>query len=144
MYLAKYGRHEWRKQKRFWGLGAGGEGDDRGWDGWMAGSLTRWTWVWVNSRSWWWTGRPGVLRYMGSQRVGHDLATELNWTEVNWSNWAELKCYLFVLFLQVLSLWITKYTSIVKLKFSLSVVVKNQIMLLIVLKMKMTSYKCTF
>ena len=59
--------------------GAGGEGDDRGWDGWMA-SLTRWTWVWVNSRSWWWTGRPGVLRFMGSQRVGHDWATELNWT----------------------------------------------------------------
>ena len=61
------------------GLGAGGEGDDRGWDGWMA-SLTRWTWVWVNSRSWWWTGRPGVLQFMGSQRVGHDWATELNWT----------------------------------------------------------------
>jgi len=62
-----------------WGLGAGGEGDDRGWDGWMA-SLTRWTWVWVNSGSWWWTGRPGALRFMGSQRVGHDWATELNWT----------------------------------------------------------------
>ena len=65
----------------FWeGLGAGGEGDDRGWDGWMA-SPTRWTWVWVNSRSCWWTGRPGVLRFMGSQRVGHDWATELNWTD---------------------------------------------------------------
>ena len=66
---------------RLWcweGLGAGGEGGDRGWDGWMA-SLTQWTWVWVNSRSWWWTGRPGVLRFMGSQRVGHDWATELNW-----------------------------------------------------------------
>ena len=60
------------------GLGAGGEGDDRGWDGWMA-SLTRWTWVWVNSGSWWWTGRPGVLWFMGLQRVGHDWATELNW-----------------------------------------------------------------
>ena len=44
-------------------------------------SPTRWTWVWVNSRSWWWTGRPGVLQFMGSQRVGHDWATELNWTE---------------------------------------------------------------
>ena len=69
--------------KRLWcweGFGAGGEGDDRGWDGWMA-SLTRWTWVWVNSGSWWWTGRPGVLRFMGTQRVGHDWATELNWTE---------------------------------------------------------------
>ena len=51
-----------------------------GWDGWMA-SPTQWTWVWVNSRSWWWTGRPGVLQFMGSQRVGHDWATELNWTE---------------------------------------------------------------
>ena len=69
--------------KRLWcweGLGAGGEGDDRGWDGWMA-SLIRWTWVWVNSESWWWTRRPGVLQFMGSQRVGHDWATELNWIE---------------------------------------------------------------
>ena len=57
----------------------GGEGDDRGWDGWMA-SWTRWTWVWVNSGRWWWTGRPGMLWFMGSQRVGHDWATELNWT----------------------------------------------------------------
>ena len=53
------------------GLWAGGEGDDRGWDGWT-GSPTRWTWVWVNSGSWWWTGRPGVLWFMGSQRVGHE------------------------------------------------------------------------
>ena len=71
--------------KRLWcweGLGAGGKGDDRGWDGWMA-SPTQWTWVWVNSGSWWWTGRPGVLRFMGSQRIGHDWATELNWTELN-------------------------------------------------------------
>ena len=51
--------------------------DDRGWDGWMA-SLTQWTWVWVNSRSWPWTGRPGVLQTMGSQRVSQDRATELN------------------------------------------------------------------
>ena len=56
-----------------------GEGDDRGWDGWMA-SLNQWTWVWVNSRSWWRTGRPGVLHSMGLQRVGHNCATELNWT----------------------------------------------------------------
>ena len=55
-----------------------GEGDDSGWDGWMA-SLTRWTWVWVGSKSWWWTGRPGILQSMGSQRVGHSWATELNW-----------------------------------------------------------------
>ena len=59
------------------GLGVGGEGDNRGWDGWMA-LPTQWTWVWVNSRSWWWTGRPGVLQFMGSQRVGYDWATELN------------------------------------------------------------------
>ena len=57
-----------------------GEGDDRGWDGWMVSS-TQWTWVWVNSRSWWWTGRPGVLQFIGSQRVGHYWATERNWTE---------------------------------------------------------------
>ena len=62
------------------GLGAGGQGNDRGWDGWRA-SPTRWTWVWVNSGSWWWTGRPGMLQFMGSQRVGHDWVTELNWTE---------------------------------------------------------------
>ena len=59
---------------------AGGEGDDRGWDGWMA-SPTQWTWVWVDSGSWWWSGRPGVLWSMGWQRVGHDWATELNWND---------------------------------------------------------------
>ena len=71
--------------KRLWcweRLRAGGEGDDRGWDGWMA-SLTQWTWISVNSGSWWWTGRPGVLQSMGSQRVRHDWATELNWTDSN-------------------------------------------------------------
>ena len=52
----------------------------RGWDVWMA-SLTQWTWVWVNPGSWWWTGRPCLLRFMGSQRVGHNWVTELNWTE---------------------------------------------------------------
>ena len=66
------------------------KGDDRGWDGWMA-SLTRWTWVWVNSGSWWWTGRPGVLWFMGSQRVGHDWATELNWSQV-WGDTLPLPC----------------------------------------------------
>ena len=59
-------------------LKVGGEGDDRGWDGWMA-SLTQWTRVWVNSGSWWWTGRPGVLQYMELQRVRYDWATEPNW-----------------------------------------------------------------
>ena len=55
-------------------LKAGGEGDDRGWDGWMA-SPTQWTRVWVNPWSWWWTGRPGMLRSMGWQRVRHDRVT---------------------------------------------------------------------
>ena len=59
-------------------LKVGGEGDDRQWDSWMA-SPTQWTWVWVNSRSWWCTGRPGVLQSMGSQRVRHNWVTELNW-----------------------------------------------------------------
>ena len=59
-------------------LQAAGEGNDRGWDGWKA-SPTPWAWVWVNSRSWWWTGKPGVLQSMELQRVGHDWMTELNW-----------------------------------------------------------------
>ena len=62
------------------GLGAGGEGDNRGWDGWMA-SLTQWMWVWASSGSWWWTEEPGMLQSMGSQGVRHDWVTELNWTE---------------------------------------------------------------
>ena len=69
----------WKRPWCWEWLGAGGEGDDRGWDGWMA-SPTQWTWVWVSSGSWWWTGRPGMLRFMGSQTVGHDWAIELNWT----------------------------------------------------------------
>ena len=71
-------------------LKAGREGDDRGWGGWMT-SLTRWTWVWVNSGSWWWTERPGVLRFMWSQRVGHDWVTELNWTKVSWKDKPNLR-----------------------------------------------------
>ena len=61
-----------------------------GWDGWMA-SLTQWTWVWVNSRSWWWTGRPGVLWFMGSQRVGHDWVNELNILLVLFKSWSKLR-----------------------------------------------------
>ena len=68
----------WKRPWCWEGSGAGGGGDDRGWDGWMA-SPTWWTWVFVNSRSWWWTGRIGVLRFVGLQRVRHDWATELNW-----------------------------------------------------------------
>ena len=76
----------WCKELTYWkrswcweSLKAGEEGDDRGWASWMV-SVTWWTWVWASSRSWWWTGRPGVLQAMGLQRVGHDWATELNWT----------------------------------------------------------------
>ena len=62
-----------------WGrLKVGGEGDNRGWDGWMA-SLTQWTLVWINSWSWWWTEKPGMLYSMGLQTVRHNWATELNW-----------------------------------------------------------------
>ena len=64
-------------------LKVGGEGDDRGWDGWMA-SLTQWIWVWVDSSSWRGTGRPAVLWFMESQRVRHDWATELNWTQLKY------------------------------------------------------------
>ena len=67
------------KRPWFWErLRAGGEGDNRGWDGWLA-SPTQWTWVWVYSGSWWWTERPIMLQFMGSQRVGHDWVTELSW-----------------------------------------------------------------
>ena len=63
---------DWRQEEK---------GTNRGWDGWMA-SPTQWTWVWVDSGSWWWTGRPGALQSMGLQRVRYDWATELNWTEL--------------------------------------------------------------
>ena len=68
----------WKSPWCWEGLGPGGEGADRGWDGWMASPI-QWAWVWVNSGSWWWTGRPGVLRFMGSQIVRHNWASELNW-----------------------------------------------------------------
>ena len=63
---------------------AGGEGDDKGWDGWMA-SPTQWIWVWVNSGSWWWTGRPGMPQFMGSQRIGHD-----------WVNWTDMYIFVYI------------------------------------------------
>ena len=72
---------QWKRSWCWERLKAGGEGDDRGWDGWMV-SLTWWTWVWASSRSWWWTGRPHVLQYTGLQRVRHDWVTELNWKEL--------------------------------------------------------------
>ena len=67
----------WKRPWSWERLKVGGEGDDRRWDGWKA-SLTQWAWVWVSSGSWWWTGKPDVLQSMGSQRVGHDWVTELN------------------------------------------------------------------
>ena len=76
----------WRilKRPRCWErLKVGREGNNRGWDGWMV-SPTQWTRIWASSRSWWWTGKPGVLQSMGSQRVGHDWATELNWEGSVW------------------------------------------------------------
>ena len=82
MWRADYWKWPWCWER----LNAGGEGDDRGWDGRMA-ALTQWTWVWVNSTSWWWTGKPGVLQSIGSQRVGHDWVTELNWTDINITSW---------------------------------------------------------
>ena len=71
-------------------LRAGGEGDNRGWDGWMA-SLTQWTWVWASYGSWWWTGKPGVLQSVGPQRAGHNWVTELNRTKflMSWA-WSSL------------------------------------------------------
>ena len=80
----------WKRPWCWEGLGAGGEGDDREWDVWIA-TPTQWAWVWVNSGSWWWTGKPGVLWFMGSKRVGHD--------------WAELKDNLLYLNLR------SKYTQ---------------------------------
>ena len=69
----------WKRPWCWEKLKARGEGDDRGWDCWMASAI-QWTWVWASSRRWWWTGKPGVLQSMG-HRVGHDWVTELNWTE---------------------------------------------------------------
>ena len=74
------------KRPWLWERLKAGVGDDRGWDGWMA-SPTQWTLVWVNSGSRWWTGWPGVLQPMGSQQVGHDWATELNWTNTCFLSW---------------------------------------------------------
>ena len=76
-------------------LRAGGERDGRGWDGWMA-SLTQWTWVWVNSGSWWWTGRPGMLQFMGRKEL--DMTERLNWTE--------LILFLLIEFNQLVMYWL--------------------------------------
>ena len=82
-YLATWCKEltHWKRPWCWERLNTGGEGDDRGWDGWMA-SPTGWTWVWVSSGSWWWTGKPGVMQSTGSQRVGYYWVTELNWTKL--------------------------------------------------------------
>ena len=86
----------WKRPWCWEGLGAGGEGDDRRWDGWMA-SLTSWAWIWVNSGCWSRTGRPVVLWLMGLQRVRHDWVTELNWTDDPICVWYEVKVWLHFL-----------------------------------------------
>ena len=85
----------WKRPWCWERLKAGEEGDNKEWDDWLA-SPTQRTWVWVNLRSWWWTGRPGMLQFIGSQRVRHDWATELNWTvamkgwdQMPWSYFSE-------------------------------------------------------
>ena len=96
--------------KRLWcweGLGAGGEGDDRGWDGWMV-SLTRWTWVWVNSRSWWWTGRPGMLRFMGSQ----SRTRPSDWSDLIWPLFNSQILFFLYFKLERINLW-TSLTIII-------------------------------
>ena len=69
----------WKRPWCWARLKAEGEGDDSTWDGWMA-SPTQWTWVWANSRIWWWTRKAGVLQSVGSQRVRQNWVTELNWS----------------------------------------------------------------
>ena len=83
----------------------GGEGDNRGWDGWMA-SLTQWTWVWVSSRSWWWTGRSGMLQSRGSQGVRYDWVTELSdWFLYNFIYFSKVVVICPILFL-ILVIWV--------------------------------------
>ena len=77
-------------------------------------SPTRWTWVWVNSRSWWWTGRPGMLWFMGSQRVGHDWATEMNWTESWTSQTLELWEISYCVY-KLSSLWIFFFFTVAQM-----------------------------
>ena len=90
--------NHWKRPRWWERLRARWEGDDRGCNGWMA-SLTQWAWVWVSSRSWWWTGKPGILQSMGSQRVRYDLVTEQRTT-----NYFK-KCFKFI---RVILLWSLK------------------------------------
>ena len=95
----------WKRPWCWERLKVGGEGDDREWDSWMA-SLTQWMWIWASCGSWWWTGKPVVLQSMGSQRVGHDWVTKLNWLKdaetslvigaLTFASWT-LPCWWYVL-----------------------------------------------
>ena len=92
----------WKRPWCWERLNAGGEGEDRGWCGWVA-SQTQWTWVWASSGSWWRTGKPGVLQSMASQRAGHNWASELNW--LNYKALNQFHSYL--LRLGLMSTWIS-------------------------------------
>ena len=92
--LQYFGHLTYRKRPRCWEKLKAGEGNNRGWDGWMA-SLTRWIWVWASSMSWWWTRKPDELQSMGSQRVGRDLVTELtDWPAERVWNYHPTRCSL--------------------------------------------------
>ena len=116
--LQYFGHLMWRVDSLEKTLMLGGTGGRRrrgtaeGWDGLMA-SPTQWTWVWINSGSWWWTGRPGVLQFMGSQRVGHDWVTELNWTELKEFWYQRKQCLvknIFIFFLLII-LWLILFEN---------------------------------
>ena len=94
----------WKRPWCWERLKAGEEEDDRGWDGWMT-SLSKWTWVCINSRNLSWTGRPGVLWSMGSQRLGHDWATELNWMFCRILQWNYLGLKIYLLGIWKLLIW---------------------------------------
>ena len=95
----------WKRPWRWARLKAGGEGDDKGWDGWMA-SLTRWTWVWASSRGWWWTGKPGMLQSRGCKEL--DTTAWLNWTESHELEQKLVNEYLLI------ALWASQVALVVK------------------------------
>ena len=84
----------WKRSWCWERLKTGGEGDDRGWDDWMA-LPTRWTWVWASSGTWWRTGKPGMLQFMGSQRVRHNWVTELKPGDGRWGRSSSIKSVIF-------------------------------------------------
>ena len=123
--LQQFGHLMWRadsfeKTLMMGKIGAGGEGDYRGWDGWMA-SPTWWKWVWVNSGSWWWKGRPDVLQFLGLQRIGHNWETELNWeSSLTFSSmWrhTEKNIYLWTRKWAIAKYWVCLYLDLGLLSF---------------------------